>query len=239
MSDSERGGDEGSKPSHVLSAGTRWRRRLMLAGVVLVGLVLPLMIRVAWDGHAELNAASRARDAGDQALEIEHLGRALRWRAPLLSHDEVALDRLWALAEAERLRGAEGRALALSAYREVRRSLLATRSWGIPRRDRWERANTAIAELMVEQERALGIEGAGDPEVFHLDRLSREPGPEPTRGNLAALAFLGWLGGVVGFLLRGIDERGRLRPRAALRWGLAAIVLLLAWMVLLARSHGG
>ncbi|MEX1363308.1 MAG: hypothetical protein AB1Z98_09295, partial [Nannocystaceae bacterium] len=184
-------------------------------------------------------AADQAREAGQLDREIEHLGRALRWRAPLLSHDERALERLWALGQQQQARGTEGRAAALAAYREIRRGLLATRSCGISHRDRWEQANERIAALMAEQEHELGPSNpSAAAEHHHQQLLSREPGPDPLRANLAALAFVGWLVCVAGFVLRGVDPRGRLRPRGAVRWGLAALGLLVAWAGLLASSHG-
>ncbi len=83
----------------------------------------------------------------------------------------------------------------------------------------------------------LDIGGTDDPVAFHRELLSKEPGPDPVRGNLAALAFLGWAACIAGFVVQGIDPRGRLRPRPALRWGLGVLALLVAWTVLLTVSH--
>ena len=217
-----------------------WRRALSLVLVVGMAVLLPLWVRVVWDGQAALGDADVAHQAGDLDAEIEHLGRALRWRAPGSSHDEEALDRLWALAEQEGERGPEGRRGALAAYREVRRGLLATRAWGIPHRERWEDANRHIAALMAEQERELGLDTseAGRAEDFHAEQLAHEPGPDTTLGNLSALAFALWVLCVAAFVVQGLDAKGRLRARAAFRWGLGALVSLVAWMVLLASSHG-
>jgi len=64
--------------------------------------------------------------------------------------------------------------------------------------------------------------------------LDRDPGPVPWRANLAALSFVGWVVASGGFVLRGLDGDGRLRPRPALRWGGVSVLLLLAWAILLA-----
>ncbi|MCA9706298.1 MAG: hypothetical protein KDK70_10655 [Myxococcales bacterium] len=224
-----------------LPRAARWRRRLALVLLVGAAVLGPLWLRVAIEGSQELSRAERARAEGDEPREIEHLGRALRWRAPLLDHDELALERLWAIGEQRQAAGAEGREAALAAYREVRRGLLATRTVGVPHRARWDEANARIAALMVEQERALGLgdDATADAEAFHRQALVRVPGPEPIRATLAALAFVAWIGAVVGFSSRGLDGAGRLRPRPALRWGLGAVAALLAWAVLLALSHTG
>jgi hypothetical protein len=216
-----------------------WRGPAITVGV-LVSVLLPIALRVVYEGRAELAAADHASAQEDLAGEIEHLGRALRWRMPGADHDEQALERLWAIGQAQQAHGADGRDAALAAYRELRQGLLATRVWSIPHRERWEAANDRIAVLMAEQEREQGtdLSGTGDPEAFHRALLAEEPGPAPVRGNLAALAFVGWVACVVGLLVRGLGARGRLRPRPALRWGVAAVLFLVAWMVLLATAHG-
>jgi len=230
----------GSRPGG-RGAAARWGWRLGALGLAGVAGLGPLWIQAGVEGRAELEHADEAVARGDADGELEHLGRALRWRAPLWGHDERALERLWDRGEQAQALGDDGRSRALAAYREVRRGLLATRAWGVPHRARWDEANVRIAALMAEQERAAGTDasGRGDPEGFHRELLERVPGPEPIRGNLAALSFVGWLVALGGFVLRGIDPRGRVQPRAALRWGGAALGLLVAWAVLLATAHAG
>jgi hypothetical protein len=210
----------------------------VVLGALALVVVGPLVARVAIEGRAELAAADVARAQGDLDGEIEHLGRALRWHMPGSDHDEAALERLWALGHAQEARGPDGRDAALAAYRELRQGLLATRTWGVRDRERWDAANDRIAALMAEQERRAGTDlaAAGDP--FHRALLSEVPGPDPLRANLAALAFATWVACTAGVLVRGLDPRGRLRPRPALRWGLGAVISLVAWAVLLATAHG-
>ena len=98
----------------------------------------------------------------------------------------------------------------------------------------------AIARLMAAQEKRFGtdIGGDGDPEAWHLKRLSEAPGPVPWRATVAALAFVLWLGATTGFVTRGLDAAGRLRPRSAVRWGVASLLLLVTWAVMLVRVRG-
>ncbi len=197
------------------------------AAVVLI--VVPVAIRAWVDGRAALEQA-RLTEALD--LRIERLGHAARWRMPLASHDEQALDALLQLGE-------ESEPVAsLAAYREARRALLATRAWGVADPQRFELLNERIATAMAAREEAEGTDvgGLGDPYAYHLQLLTREPGPEPRRAGLAAWAFVAWLGALVGFIGRGLDSRGRLQPKPATRWGLAVLLLLTAWTVLLATA---
>ena len=210
-------------------------RRIGLLVAAGGALAIPVAVRVSWEGRAELDLADAAAEEEDADAEIEHLGRAARWRMPLLSHDEEAIDRLLQLGTDAESRGDEGRQTALAAYREARGALLATRTWGVPQRDVFDDVNVRIATLMAEQEADFGTDvgGTGDPYTYHLALLEEVPGPDPWRANFAALAFVGWIVATVGFVLRGIDARGHLRPKSAVRWGVAAVVLLAAWALLL------
>lgn len=212
-----------------------WLGRAGLLTVIVAGVFAPLCVRAIWEGRAELEAASAAAEAARHDDEIIHLGRAARWRVPLASHDDQALDRLMALGAAHEQRGAEGRADALAAYREARRAILATRTLGIPHADVFHAANQRIAALMAAQERELGMDlsGEGRQEDHHLALLEQVPGPDPVRGAGVALAFVGWLVASAGFVLRALDAQGRLRRRPAVRWGGASLLLLIVWAVLL------
>ncbi len=217
--------------SPAVRARLRW---IGLLTAVLVAVGIPLLLRAGWEATAALNRANAAREAGDVDLAVELLGHAARWRVPGSTADDDALDDLLEIANDADSRGGEGRPMALRAYREARRSLLATRAWGIPRADDFHLANRRIAALMAAQERDFGTDvgGTGDPEAYHLRLLEAVPGPVPWRANLAALAFLLWIGFTVMFVARALDAQGRLRPRPAVRWGIAALVVLITWLLL-------
>ncbi len=238
------GADDGaaqeSAVAPTVGRGRRWRRRVVVTLLLTVLVLVPLCGRVAFEGHAELERADEAASAGDVDGEILHLGRAARWRAPVLAHDETARDRLMVIGREAEAEGVDRDHVALAAYREVRRALLATRTFSVSDPDQLQEANAAIARLMAAQEERFGTDvgGGGDPEAWHLERLSEMPGPVPWRASVAALAFVLWLGATVGFVTRGLDAAGRLRPKAAVRWGVASLVLLLTWAWMLASVRG-
>src|SRR5690606_20047247 len=127
--------------------------------------------------------------AGDPETQIEHLGRAARWRVPGLGHDEQAIDALMDLGAQAETQGERGGQRALTAYREVRRALLGTRGLWVPQSDRFHQANERIAVLMAAQEERFGTDvgGQGDPYSYHLGLLEEVPGPVPGRSLAAAL----------------------------------------------------
>jgi hypothetical protein len=213
----------------------RWQRRAVWLTVGLLAVLAPLCGRVAWEGRAEQQEAARAAAEGRGDDEIVHLGRAARWRLPLFSHDQDAIARLMQLGAEHEARGPEGRDMALAAYREARGAIVATRALGLPDEDAFDAANARIAVLMAEQERELGMDlsGEGRQEAYHRALLDVVPGPDPLWAALVALSFLAWVAATAGLTLRALDAQGRLRPRPALRWGAASLLLLVAWMVLL------
>jgi hypothetical protein len=209
------------------------RARAGLTGLAIVAaLVIPVWVRAGIEARALLQDAAAVRSF-DPDREVELLGRAARWRAPGLPWADTARGLLWERGREARARGEDGRPLALRAFREVRRSLLATRAFGVPHPEELRAANLEIAQLMAEQEADFGTDvgGRGDPAAYHLALLEQLPGPVPWRANLAAFLFLAWVVTVGGFVVRALDGEGRLRPRSALGWGLAALLLLVGWMV--------
>lgn len=239
MSEAEADSEPDLPAQETLTTPTSPARWLRLRAVVLWSVVgvcalgIPIAVRVVVDGRAALEQAQHAEDID---LRIEWLGRAARWRMPGFTHDDEALAQLMRVGEAAQTRGDWTEALA--AFREVRRAILGTRAWGVPHRETFDLANERIATLMAEREAADHTDagGQGDPYAYHLQLLQAQPGPDPVRGNLAALAFLTWLLSSAAFVARGIDAKGRLVPRRATRWGAAVLVSLVAWCVLLATA---
>lgn len=222
--ESELGAGEGSE--------ARGPRRVLLGigvlALVLLAVLAPVLGRALVDGRAELARAEQAREQGDADAEIRHLGRAARWRLPLASHDERARTRLAELARAAEQ--AEERELALVAWRELRRALLATRVVEVVDDEQLAEANGRIAALMLAEAEAEGRELDEARLAAELD----DPPRAPSARSLAASAcFLAWVIALIGFWLQGLDGKGRLRPRPATRWGGACLALLIAWILLM------
>jgi hypothetical protein len=212
-----------SAPEAGVPEGVPPSRTQRLIRVVVLGalVVVPLVVRVACEAQGELDAAAHARAEGDEDGEVVHLGRALRWRLPLASFDERALDRLVEIGDAAEARGDTPAALA--AFREIRSALLGSRGLDVPHADRLGDIDLRIAALMAAD---------ADERTARHDELRVES--ERPRGGLfaAAAAFVAWAWVTMRLLLVGIDGRGRLVPGSGVRLGLAALALLVSWMVL-------
>jgi hypothetical protein len=208
----------------MVESGNIGRRLAYLALALFV--VGSLWLRAWLDGRAQLREAEMMAEAGDLDGEIRHLGRAARWRLPLADHDELARARLRELAERETEAGHVGEGLV--AWRELRSAILATRTITVVDPEQLEAANAAIVELMVLEARQLGVAPDSARWAAELDEDVVSRG----RSLSASACFAAWLIACIGFFMRGIDGKGRLEPRPALRWGAAVLVLLVAWVTL-------
>jgi hypothetical protein len=209
-------------------------RRGLAYGLLALVVLGSLLVRAWLDGRAQLREADAMAEAGDLDGEIRHLGRAARWRLPLAEHDELARARLREIAERERDAGHVG--VALVAWRELRSAILATRTIDVVDPELLAAANTEIVSLMVLEAREAGTAADSarwaaelDEDVSHGSR----GGSSRARSLSAAACFVAWLVACVGWFVRGIDGKGRLQPRLALRWGAAVLLLLVAWVVLM------
>lgn len=212
-------------------------RARLLRGAVLVLIALGLMtLRVLWSSHGEWREGERCLAKSDAPMAIDHFGRAARLYAPGSPWVERSLGRLEEMAL-----GAEAHnddSLALMAWRELRSSVLATRSFYTPHPAVLERANQHIARLMAATEPPSVAPGAklAARERWHAARLAQDDAPSVLWSVLALLGLMGWIGAAIGFLLRGIDEEARLRKDAAIGWGLGIVAGLGLFLIALGRA---
>jgi hypothetical protein len=196
---------------------------LLAVGVCLAAVVT----RVFWDGHAALARGDEALKNGDAALAMTEWRRAARWYAPGAPHVADAYDRLEVLARTAEDKG--DAKTALDAWRAVRSSILATRSFYTPFPDRLARADERIAALMAKVDTATGTEE--ERRQFHYELLRRDDSPRVGWALVALLGFGAWVGGGFWFARRGVGEDGRLERRAAARAGLLIAAGILVWML--------
>ncbi|WP_428267417.1 hypothetical protein [Haliangium sp.] len=225
----------GARGSGSTPAARRALRRKLVAVAVVIGVSAGVVVtRALWAGTRALAQGDAAYAEGDVPAAIERWRRAARWYVPGGSHVDLAYDRLETEARAAEARG--DRDLALSAWRGVRSSILATRGLYLPHEHRLEPANRRIAALMAAQEQAAAGEGAarGDPaeaEDWHYQRLAPVPGPSPFWSLFALLGLATWLGGGILFALRGVTDEDRLVPRTAGYAGILVAVGLVFWLL--------
>src|SRR5690606_36113440 len=179
-----------------------------------------------------------AMASGQSEEAIRWWRRAARWYVPLSPHVGTAYDRLEELGAAAERDGDLD--LALAAWRGVRGSILATRSFYTPHEERLEPANRRVAALMARVAAASPADplaaaaeeqSPAEIEALHRELLARDEAPSVGWTALALLGFLLWIGGGVLFALRGVSAEDRLVARPAITAGVAVVAGLLVWML--------
>ena len=206
------------------------KRKLAVAAAVLGVCLAVVVTRAVLEGRAALGRGDEAAAAGEIDRAISAWRRAARWYVPLAPHVETAYERLEkAGREAE---AAGDTVTALRAWRGVRSSILATRSFYTPHADRLGPANERIAALMAATEgpRADPDKTEEQRRAWHLELLERPVGPSVFWSIVAIAGFLLWIGGAAWFAWGGLDGSDRLVKTVAARSGLLIVAGLLIWM---------
>jgi hypothetical protein len=206
-----------------------WR---VAALVVAVGLGA-IVTRVFWDGRRALAAGDEAMGKGDVPGALLQWRRAARWYAPLAPHVADAYERMEALARAAEEKGDD--ATALEAWRGIRSSSLATRSFYTPYADRLAVANERIAALMARVEVKLDPKKSeAERRTFHFALLVRDEAPSVPWSLLALAGFGTWVFGGFWLARRGVtptEGQDRLDKKNAIRAAALIAVGLFAWML--------
>ncbi|MCP4245444.1 MAG: hypothetical protein GY778_00190 [bacterium] len=147
-----------------------------------------------------------------------------------------AYDRLDRLAQEAEAQGDIETALA--ALRGIRGSILATRSFYTPYKERLEPANRRIAALMAKVEMKSntereGVDGVAEGELiaWHYQLLDRDESPSVFWSLVAILGFALWLGGGLLFALRGVTADDKMVQRTAAYAAIMVAVGLFVWML--------
>ncbi len=207
------------------------RRKLIAAAVLVLVCGGVLVTRAVWQGRSALARGDRAEAAGHHRAAIEAWARAARWYVPGAPHVGRAYQRLEALAAQAEERG--DRDTALAAWRRVRGSILATRSFFTPFADHLEPANRHIAALMAAVEGDAADPGRSEAEraEWHYRLLTRDDAPSVLWSVVALLGFALWLGGGILFALRGLTGEDKLDRAKAVWSGVMVAVGLVVWLL--------
>jgi hypothetical protein len=206
-------------------------RRTIAAVLMIAGLGVGVVVtRALWQGMSALAAGDAAMARGDTHEAVERWRRAARWYLPGAAHVTLAYDRLETTALQAQAQGDKNTALA--AWRGVRASILATRSFYTPHAHRLEPASERIAALMAELEAADQASASREERAeWHYELLRRDPAPSVFWSVVALLGFAVWLGGGLLFALRGVTRDDVLVPRTAMYAGVMVASGLLVWMM--------
>lgn len=172
-------------------------------------LVALVYCRVLVEGRAALREGQTAVAHGDFDNGVRALRRAAHWYAPGSAYCSKAYEDLEGLARDREAHGQNDQAL--TAWRAIRASALATRWWVTPQSARLHRANQRIARLMALQqpppeERDVPV---ARREERHLALLQEDHAPEPAWVALMGIGMALWLGAAAWAARHGWNDQDR------------------------------
>jgi hypothetical protein len=190
-----------------------------------------IVTRAFWEGGSAIDKGDEMQRAGDLRGAVTWWRRAARWYVPGAPHVNSAYDRLEQLGHKAEAAGDVN--LALLAWRGVRSSILATRSFYTPHSERLEPANRKISALMASFEGASADPGKSEEQrtQWHYALLERDESPSVAWSILAILGFLIWVAGGFVFALFAVTAEDELVKKTAALSGAMVGAGLLLWMV--------
>lgn len=155
---------------------------------------------------------------------------AAMWYAPLNPFVGKAHERLWQVGRKAELAGDDQ--LALQAYRAVRSSIMATRSFFTPGAETLRAANERISRLMARAPHSPAFAGRSKEELrkMHYLLLEENDQPDPFWSLLLIAGFFLWIGAVLYFIFRGLDRSLRPVRDHALRGAWMFLVGMAMWI---------
>ena len=231
-------------------------KRTLFIAVALAGSFLILVTaRVVWSSRHQLLRAREELEQGRLDRAIVSFRRAAHWYAPGNPYCRAAIEHLWSLGQTAEKQGNERRALL--AYRAIRSSILAARSFYTPYQDWLKRANERIAVLMARQKlKARAAAQAGGPTKDETGKTAKGETLDPKEYDAAIqqyrrllernslpsvfwslVALLGlaiWIASGFAFAFRAIDRDDHLQVKPAIFWASAIALGLAIWMAGLA-----
>jgi hypothetical protein len=163
---------------------------------------------------------------------ITFFDRSIHWYTPFNPYVHKSAQRLWEICvRAEK----EGEIqLALIAARTIRRGFLGARSFYTPGRDWIDRSDTKIAALMA---RTSGPQQRNSAAAISFPPQT-EPGPDVFWTLILEVGLVGWIGSVIGFLMRSLTggQTPKLKSGPAVFWGIMVLFFYTMWILGMIRS---
>jgi tetratricopeptide (TPR) repeat protein len=207
-----------------------WKIVLHILSMLLV-LACVLFVKVSSSAKREFALGEEAYKGGGYKEAITHYERAIKWYTPFSRSVRLAVERLWEIGNA-----AEDQTdfnLALEAYRSLRSSLYAIRSFYLPFKAWIPRSEAKIASLMARTSHAegQGAEKLQRDTTRFTQILQRKKAPQMGGTVLVVIGFLGWIGASIGFIWCMCAHNSMKIWRQGLLWGSCITGFFAMWIV--------
>jgi len=212
------------------------RKILIVVGIFILFFLL-VFAKVCINARKEYQEGDKFFRAKDYKQAIIHFNQAIHWYSPGSKAVANSIQALWKIGTHAETQGDIN--LALDAFQSIASSLYSARSFYTPHQEWIAKCEDRIANIRAMQEESLpqykGIpfEKRKD-EAIKILRMKTEP--DVFWSMMVEVGFVGWIGCVIGFILRVfIGEKG-FNSKRAVFWGVLIIFFYTIWILAMLRA---
>jgi hypothetical protein len=199
--------------------------------LIFFSLLIFTILLFFYRSYAEYEKAYYALERGDVDIAITHFGWSIKWYIPGNPYVKKSIHMLFNLGEQSEERGEDKRALA--AYRTVRSSLFASRSFYTPGKSHIAEAEKRIALILLKDKPIASKFG----KEFIRKAFRIKTGTHIIWTIIMEIGLIGWVGIVIICILGGGKIRFRHLSFSMIPYGLIIFVVFYSmWIIGMARA---
>lgn len=202
--------------------------------VIIIASIMLLMviIKVYYRSMTEFKIGEEAFNKQDLNEAITHFERSIHWYTPLNKYVAGSAERLWEIGEiAEKQNDIK---LALLAYRSLRSSFYAVRSFYTPYKEWINKCDEKISSLVAAEDTPFESEkkkGFKQRKAEALKILKTDRAPHVGWSIFLEIGFVGWVTCTIMFILKVFTGEKGFEGRKALFWGPIIILFYAMWII--------
>lgn len=202
--------------------------------VIIVASIMFLMviIKVYYRSSVEFNSGEEAFSKQELNEAITHFERSIHWYTPLNKYVAGSAERLWEIGEiAEKQADTK---LALLAYRSLRSSFYAVRSFYTPHKEWINKCDEKISSLVAAEDTPFESEKKKSFEqrkAESLKILKTNNAPHVGWSIFLEIGFVGWISCTIMFILKVFTGEKGFESKKALFWGSFIVLFYAMWII--------
>jgi len=215
--------------------GRTLKKTVFIIGLIAI-LFIMVWVRAFYGSMKTYRQGEEYLKNGQYVKAVTFYDRSIHWYTPLNPYVRRSADRLWEIG-----RHAEGRGdvrLALIAFRAIRRSFYAARSFYTPGKDWIERCDIRISKLVPPSPRGKDVSGNSDAVTENITNNTKDTAPDIFWTMILEISLFGWIGSVIGLIIftLGMKEEQQKRPFKTTLLVVAGTSFFIFWIIAMMRA---
>ncbi len=202
--------------------------------IIIIASIMALMVivKVYYGSMVEFNRGEEAFSKQDLSEAITHFERSIHWYTPFNRYVAGSAERLWEIGKiAEKQNDTQ---LALLAYRSLRSSFYAVRSFYTPYKEWINKCDEKISTLVASQEtpfESVKKKSFDQRKTEALKILKTDNAPHVGWSIFLEIGFVGWVTCTIIFIFKVFTGEKGFEGRKAMFWGPFIILFYAMWLI--------